>query len=293
MKKVEMSCPAKVNLLLKILGKRQDGFHELLTFMQAIDLTDSLEVWRKSGSLEFQCDDSSIPKDKSNLVVRAAQLFLKKTNNKESVGLKLVKRIPVAAGLGGGSSDAATTLLAMNKLFDHPLEQETLSGMAAQLGSDVPFFLTGGAAVCRGRGEIIAPYRHQENPYFILINPGIPLSTKEVYEHFHGEYADRDEAETLLAKIIEGFTKRDIALSSKAFSNDLEKPAFERMPLLKGLKESLLQSGGLGAMLSGSGPTVFAVAPDKLAAEQVCERARKLLRDPAGFRYFVAKAAEQ
>ena len=292
MKKIERSCPAKVNLLLKILGKRPDGYHELLTLMQAIDLADSIEVWRQSRGVALECDQPGIPTDGRNLMVKAAQLFLEKAEIREGVGMRLVKRVPVAAGLGGGSSDGAHTLSALNELFSLPLNRDELFQLSARLGSDVPFFLSGGAAVCRGRGEKVEPFAHDMDLHFVLVNPGLPLSTREVYESLkNGGETNLTGGEDLLTLIMTVLSEKNHAQLGAAISNDLEEAAIQKMPLLVQIKKSLLLAGGAGAMVSGSGPTVFALAQNKTKAEQVLEKARNLLGNKS-FRFFVARAVK-
>src|SRR5436309_3582944 len=170
---MQVLAPAKVNLSLRILGRRSDGFHEIETLIAPVSLCDEIEIERRSGKkrIEFQCDDPSMPKGDDNLVVHAAKLFLEKTKISDGVSIELKKKIPHDAGLGGGSSDAASTLLALNELFDTKLPREALAKMAEGIGSDVPFFMFQSAAVCKGRGELVRALKLPKPLSMLLLKP--------------------------------------------------------------------------------------------------------------------------
>lgn len=290
MKKVERICPAKVNLFLKILGTRPDGYHELLTLMQTIDLADSIEVWEEGSSVEMQCDQKALPTSDLNLMVKAAWFFLTKARLKTGVRMRLVKRVPVAAGLGGGSSDGAHTLLALNELFGHPLSAGDLWELAARLGSDVPFFLTGGLAVCRGRGEIVEPVAYNEKWCFVLINPGVPLSTRSVYEAVNPIIDSRLTAsEDLLRIVLGAVQEKDCQKLSQVLCNDLEAPAIQKMPRLAEIKRALREAGSAGAWVAGSGPTIFGIAAKEDQAREISQKAQNLLSNKS-YRFYVAKS---
>src|SRR2546423_207492 len=175
----------KVNLLLNILGRRADGFHELETVMHPVNLSDTLSFSRKPRSIELTCNDPGLPADSTNLVHRAAAAFFAQTRISEGVAIHLDKRIPMAAGLGGGSGNAATTLLAMNELFDLPLKPDELHQIAAAIGSDIPFFLQSRPALATGRGEKIQPlnfFPALRGTAFILMHPGFGISTAWAYQ---------------------------------------------------------------------------------------------------------------
>src|SRR5881397_2868392 len=167
---MQVRAPAKINLSLKILGPRSDEFHEIETLIAPISLYDELKIERRTSKqgIEFRCDDPSVPQSNDNLAARAARAFLKKMKIKSGVLIELKKKIPHGAGLGGGSSDAASTLLALNELFEAKLTREALAKMAEGIGSDVPFFIFQSAAICKGRGELVSPIKLHE-PLFILI----------------------------------------------------------------------------------------------------------------------------
>src|SRR5438874_8451500 len=161
---MQVIAPAKINLSLRVLGRRSDGFHEIETFIARISLCDEIKIEQRSGKQEiaFRCDDPSVPKGEDNIVVRAANTFFEETNITSGISIVLKKRIPHGAGLGGGSSDAASTLLALNELFETNLPREALAKMAEAIGSDVPFLIFESAALCRGRGELVAPAKMPE-----------------------------------------------------------------------------------------------------------------------------------
>ena len=262
--------PAKINLSFEIKGRREDGFHEIETLMAPISLADRLTIERSQATngIQFSCDDSSLPSGDDNLVVRAARLFRKKTQSREGIEIVLEKNIPHGAGLGGGSSDAATTLLGLNELFETRLEQKALVALAAQVGSDVPFFILGSAATCRGRGEIVEPARLPVRFNLLLVKPDFGVPTPWAYGRWKG------------SRQLPGVEYAPQEFSGVRFVNDLERPVFEKFVLLGYLKTWLrLQPEVSVALLSGSGSTVFAVLRDGADRDLVAERIRAEL-DP-------------
>jgi 4-diphosphocytidyl-2-C-methyl-D-erythritol kinase len=239
-------CPAKINLYLRVLGRRSDGYHELVTVMQPLSLADELTVTPGGPGLRFSCDHPGLPPGEGNLVWRAARAFEQAAGRRLNVHLTLRKRIPVAAGLGGGSSDAGAALLALNRLADGPLSQEDLHRLARQLGADVPFFLEDGPAVARGVGEILTPL--DLSPYwYVLLNPGVPLSTRWVYENLDVGGLAPDP----------GLQSWDQDHPGDWVKNDLEGVAVRRLPELAARILQLKELGAAAAAVSGSGPTVF------------------------------------
>jgi 4-diphosphocytidyl-2-C-methyl-D-erythritol kinase len=237
---------AKVNLLLRVLRRREDGFHEIETLIAPVSLHDSLLI-EPADRLEFYCDQPALAGD-DNLVVRAARAFFAETNLEPRVRLTLRKKIPHGAGLGGGSSDAAAALRGLNRLFDAKLSNEKLSGVAAKLGSDVPFFLKETAATCTGRGEIVMPARLPTSLNLLLLKPEFGVPSAWAYSRWH---ATRE----LAGAIYEPQQFADIV-----FANDLERPVFEKFVFLAQMKSWLRRQSDVGAaLMSGSGSTVFAV----------------------------------
>src|SRR4029450_592447 len=183
MQRMQLLAPAKINLSLKIIGQRNDGFHELDTLIAPISLYDEIRIdkARPGKGIEFRCDDPSVPQGDENLAVRAAKTFFETTKIEPAVSIELKKKIPHGAGLGGGSSAAASVLLALEALFETKLSREALAEMAEPLGSDVPFFLFQSAAVCKGHGEMVVPVKLQRQFSILLLKPGFAVSTEWAY----------------------------------------------------------------------------------------------------------------
>ena len=257
---ITKASPAKVNLLLRVIGKRMDGYHDILSLMQRISLGDEMSFAPTGGGILLRCPDSPLPEDESNIVYRAARLFLARVAEPKGVEIILRKQIPIAAGLGGGSSNAATTLLALNEISPTPLDRPDLMALAAGLGADVPFFLYGGStAWASGIGEILTEAPPLPPLWFVLLNPGFAVSTKRVYEALNLGLTK----EGLSYSIPCFYTVDDVI---RGLTNDLEKVTLTLHPELGHLKHLLLSNGALGALMSGSGPTVFGIFADEASA---------------------------
>ena len=267
---MQVLAPAKINLSLKILGRRSDAFHEIETVITPISLYDEIKVEKRSGKtgIVFRCDVPSVPQGDDNLVVRAAKAFVAKAKIDAAISIELQKKIPHGAGLGGGSSDAASTLLALNQLFETNLPREALSKIAETLGSDIPFFIFQSAAVCKGRGELVTPLKLRQSRSLLLLKPGFAVSTSWAYHHWQ---ASREILRVSYATQEFG---------GQTFVNDLERPAFEKFVFLAQLKMWLLKQPEVGAaLMSGSGSATFAVLRDDAEADHITERAKAEL-DP-------------
>jgi len=262
---MNLNAPAKINLSLKVLGKREDGFHEIESLMVPVTLADTLSFNTGGATgLEFSCSDASLPMDGSNLVVRAANLFLERMDIKTGVKIHLEKKIPHGAGLGGGSSDAATTLIALNTVFKTGLDTDSLSGMAAELGSDIPFFVYRSAAVCRGRGEIVTPVDFPHRLPLLLIKPEFGVPTPWAYKQW------RESRE------LPGINYAAQVFPWGTLVNDLERPVFEKYLFLAVLKRWLLEQPEVaGAMMSGSGSTTLAVLREGIETGGLRQRLRE------------------
>jgi 4-diphosphocytidyl-2-C-methyl-D-erythritol kinase len=268
--RLEKKSPCKVNLLLNILGRRPDGFHELETILHPVNVCDRLTFERAAHGVELTCNNATLPTDGQNLVHRAATAFLQAAGITGGVHVHLEKKIPLAAGLGGGSGNAATTLLALNELFDRPLASEKLRELAATLGSDVPFFLQNKPALATGRGEKIQPlegFPALHGKAFLLIHPGFGISTAWAYQTLAqfptALNGRRDRARKLISMLQSG----NLSAASGEFYNSLEVPAFEKFPILALFQEFLRANGALAALMSGSGSTTFAIAENVKTAE--------------------------
>ena len=259
---IEKQSPCKVNLLLNILGKRPDGFHELETVMQPVNLFDRISFRRSNGSLELTCSDPILPVDRTNLVHRAATAFLETAGVKDGVTIHLEKRIPMAAGLGGGSGNAATTLLGLNELFGGRLTAQRLHEIASSIGSDVPFFLQTGPAIATGRGEKIqslAAFPALKGTAFLLIHPGFGVATAWAYQNlarFPEALHGRPGRAENLVRLLNTF---DLPTAAAEFFNSLEAPVLEKHPVLEIYQRFLLERGAVTALRSGSGSTTFGI----------------------------------
>jgi 4-diphosphocytidyl-2-C-methyl-D-erythritol kinase len=268
-RRLAVSASAKVNLTLEVLGKRSDGYHEIATVLQAVDLADRIMLEDASDSVVFGTDSPNVPPDADNLVARAAALLKHAAGVERGARLRLEKRIPVAAGLGGGSSDAAATLLGLNRLWRLRWSLGRLAEVAAVLGSDVPFFLRGGRALATGRGECVRRLEGGGGYAIVLVNPNLALSTREVY----GRVTERvfsDGART--QAMIRALARRNAAQVAASLYNGLERVVEPAYPVIGQMKAALVGAGALGAAMSGSGPTVFGIARSRDHARQIRRR---------------------
>lgn len=248
---LSLKSPAKINLFLRIMKRRPDGYHELASLFQTIDLCDEIQL-KSAEQAEHDvltCSDPALPTDHSNLVIKALQLFRRKTGLAKKFVIHLQKHIPQQAGLGGGSSNAATILWALNALCGHRVSVGKLAEWGAEIGSDVPFFLSHGTAYCTGRGEILRPMDAPQGLSSLwIVKPLEGLSTPQVYGKFDVSQAEKRDPEQALTSFYSG---------SPVYFNDLESPAFSVMPRLAMLKQQLLDAGFSHVLMSGSGSSFF------------------------------------
>jgi 4-diphosphocytidyl-2-C-methyl-D-erythritol kinase len=259
---------AKVNLTLEVLGRRPDGYHEVATVLQAVDLFDRVMV-EDAPALELRSDDPDLPTDERNLIVRAARLLREAAGIDRGARIRLAKRIPVAAGLGGGSSDAAAALAALNRLWGLRWPRRRLEALGVQLGMDVPFFLGTSPAVGRGRGELLEPLDMRGGHALVLVNPRVPLAARAVYERVPAGWRAEPAATARMVRALRG---RNEARVAEALTNHLEGPAEAMLPVIGRMKAALMAAGALGALMSGSGPTVFGLARSYEHARQIRRR---------------------
>ncbi|MBL9137486.1 MAG: 4-(cytidine 5'-diphospho)-2-C-methyl-D-erythritol kinase [Verrucomicrobiales bacterium] len=264
----------KVNLLLNILGRRPDGMHALETVMQPVPLTDELTFERVSVGIHLTCTHPDLPVDGGNLVYRAAERFLGAAGVADGVRIHLDKRLPLAAGIGAGSANAAVTLLALNELFGGPLPSADLVRLAAALGSDVPFFLQNGPAIATGRGEhvvTLAPSRALVGAGLVLIRPGFGVSTPWAYQALAGFPEALQGRPGRAAELVHVLQGEDLGAVARCLYNSLEAPVLRKYPLLAEFQEFLREAGAVGALMSGSGSTTFALTRDRSAGERILE----------------------
>jgi len=281
-----LRAPAKVNLSLRIIRRRPDGYHDLDTVMQKLDLCDmvTLTVTDEAGVV-LRCPDSDLPEDRSNIVFRAAETFLAACEC-ETVGVNIVleKNIPVAAGLGGGSSDAGTVLVGLNRLFGAGFSVDELVALARPLGADVPFFVTDfGAVRAEGIGDQMSAVPSLKDCTFVLVNLGFPVSTRWVYEKYALTMADKD------SKLCDS-QKKISHVFPYAGINDLEQITLSSYPEIERLKQILLGLGASSVLMSGSGPTVFGIYADEDGSVSTLVRqAVHVLEQQNGVKVFVTQ----
>ncbi|MBN2418673.1 MAG: 4-(cytidine 5'-diphospho)-2-C-methyl-D-erythritol kinase [Deltaproteobacteria bacterium] len=252
---IKLKAPAKVNVRLEITGKRPDGYHEIFSIFVPVELYDKLYIGHNNtGLISFKSKGLDVPQDPANLVYRAADSFFKKTGIKNSgVDIELEKNIPVAAGLGGGSSDAASTLLGLNKLYNLPINKEDLHKIALKLGADVPFFLDAVPSIVTGIGEILEPIPNWPELWYLIITPKLEISTAWVYQNYKMELTSNEY------DYIRKTLKNDDVIVSSIVKNDLEKVTSTSFPIINTLKRKIMDAGAEAAIMSGSGPSVFGI----------------------------------
>jgi 4-diphosphocytidyl-2-C-methyl-D-erythritol kinase len=274
---LRVKSPAKVNLSLDVLGRRADGYHEIRTVMQAVSLCDEIEFsLRPAGELSLSCAAKGVPEDERNLVLRAASLMRERLGVAGGVHVRLLKRIPPGGGLGGGSSNGAVALLALNRLWDAGASPAELAELASLLGSDVPFFLTGGTALCEGRGERVSRVACNAVCHYVIVTPPFAVSTAGVYAVLETGLTPRRGASMNVLRALEAGSYE---LLADALSNDLAGAACAAHAGLRDLRDRLAAAGGSQAsamLLSGSGSSFLVLLPSAAAADA---EARRLSRE--------------
>jgi len=267
-KKLQLKAPAKVNYRLDVLGKRADGYHDLRMVMQRVDLCDDLEIaLTETPGIRVVCGSDGVPDGPGNIAWRAADALLKLSGRQIGIDISITKRIPVAAGLGGGSSDAASVLMGVNELLELGLSDQRLMEIGVKLGADVPFFIFKKPALAEGIGDQLTALDQVPLLWIVLVNPGIHVSTAWVYQNL--QLTNKKP----LAIIPRSYGSLDDVCS--LLSNDLEPVTIARFPLLSELKELLLTAGARGSLMSGSGSTVFGLFADEGTARQAAAKIAK------------------
>ena len=253
---MELFSPAKINLFLQITGKRQNRYHDLFTLMCCISLYDTVSLSFGAKYTTVSCSDPEVPEDESNLAVKAANLFFRTVHKNEGVKIGIEKQIPVAAGLGGGSSNAASVLLGLNRYYGQPLPQNKLMSIGLSIGADVPFFIFRKPATATGIGEKLEPYEGLKLFQILLVCPKFAVLTKEIYQSLNLELTKCNKKVNFI------IFKKKIFNIEKHLCNDLEEITASICPDVNKAKEALLSHGAMGALMSGSGPAVFGIFPD-------------------------------
>ena len=266
---ITVFAPAKINLVLRILDRRSDGYHNLWSLMQTVQLGDelALSLSDNHSTITLRCDEPSLKTDPSNLVYRAAAAVLESSGRTVGLDMILTKRIPMGAGLGGGSSDAAATIVGLNRLLNLGWSRERMVHIGQTLGSDVPFFFFAPSAIVEGRGETVAPVQIKGSRWVVLVNPGFPVETKWAYQQLS---VSRTGAQPF-SDVHAGLGKAsELSWEEvlQATGNDFETPLFRTHPVLHRIKQKLLAEGAGAALLSGSGATVFGVFHDETTARR-------------------------
>ena len=274
MNKIRIESPAKVNLFLEVLGKRKDGYHNVETILETVDLFDSLTLKEIEEEIEIKSDLSELPLGKENLVYQAATLLKKRLGIEKGIQTTINKRIPLASGLGGGSGNAASVLLGLNKLWNLNLSYEELFHLAREIGADVPFFLRGGRALGKGRGDELQPLPQGPAFYFVLVSPDFEVSTEWVYENLKNLTKEARSIKIILSALKSG----KITKIGNSLYNRLEEVVVPRHPQIAKIKKRLLELGACGALMSGSGPSVFGLAGDKKSAKEIYDKIKKDFR---------------
>ncbi|WP_251861587.1 4-(cytidine 5'-diphospho)-2-C-methyl-D-erythritol kinase [Clostridium sp. Marseille-Q2269] len=255
---------AKINLSLDVIGKRDDGYHLLKMLMQTIDLYDLIEIKKIKKGIIIECDREYIPKNSRNLAYKAAELFLNKYNINSGVKINIIKNIPVAAGLAGGSTDAATVLKIMRDIFKPNINNEQLKEISLNIGADVPFCVEGGTALCEGIGEKITTIKPFKDKILVLVKPNFGVSTKDVYSNLRIE---KIYTHPHTKKLIQAIEDNDLNFVAKNMKNVLENVTLRKYKTLSSIKTNFMELGALGTMMSGSGPSVFGLFDDMLKAQ--------------------------
>jgi 4-diphosphocytidyl-2-C-methyl-D-erythritol kinase len=259
----------KINISLDIVGKREDGYHLLKMIMQTVDLYDSMSFQKCNKGINISCNKPYIPTDEKNLVYKAAKLFMDTYNISEGINIYLKKNIPVAAGMAGGSADAAAVFKTLKKIFEIDVDDNELMDLGVKIGADVPYCIMGGTALCEGIGDIITPLASFKNHILILVKPNFGVSTKEVYKNLDYSKIFKHPDTEAIIRAMEEERLEDVCDGMK---NLLENVTLRKYPVLKRIKEDMIRMGAMGAMMSGSGPTIFAFFDDMLKAQRCYDK---------------------
>jgi 4-diphosphocytidyl-2-C-methyl-D-erythritol kinase len=276
---MKLRSPAKVNLYLEVLGKRPDGYHEIQTLMQRVDLADEVEIDLGGRGIQLVSEGGEVPAGMENLACRAAQIFCEEFGTPGDLQIRLKKRIPVAAGLGGGSSNAATVIMGLNDLLQAGGDEERLMALGAKIGADVPFFIFQKPALARGIGEKLTAANLPRPLWFLMLVPPFRISTAWAYQAYD-RLPDRKKEPM---RIKNSYT--DLADLLPVLKNDLESAVLTRHPQIADMKEELLARGGRGALMSGSGPVIFGL----FSTRKEAARTGKAVTLPAGWKTVITR----
>ena len=270
MNKIVINAMAKINLGLDVLRRRENGYHDVKMIMQTVNIYDTLEFEKREDSqIIIKVDAMELPTDENNLIYKATKLLFENRDVKEGVEITLTKRIPIAAGMAGGSTDAAATLVGINRLFDLGFSMEELKEVGVKIGADVPYCIEGGTALSEGIGEILTKLPDAPDCYVVVAKPEISVSTKYVYENLH---ANELKYHPDIDGMVEAIHNRDLDGVCKRMENVLETVTETKYPVISQLKQMLLEAGAENSLMSGSGPTVFAIFKEEEKAKEALKK---------------------
>lgn len=274
MEKIVCKAMAKVNLGLDVLRRRQDGYHEVRMIMQSVDLYDVLTFEKtEAAGIVIRTNKKNIPTDQRNLIYKAVDLLMQKYSITDGLCVTLEKRIPMAAGMAGGSTDAAAVFVAMNELFSLHMTQESMCELAVTIGADVPYCIVGGTVLAEGIGEKLTKLADAPACTLLIAKPSVGVSTKYVYENLHADkLRQHPDVDGMLTAIYED----DLDGVAKRLGNVLETVTVKAYPVIEKLKSWMMEHGAVNALMSGSGPTVFGIYKEAQEAQRACEQLRKL-----------------
>lgn len=280
MDKIQLKALAKINLGLDVLRRREDGYHEVKMIMQTIGLHDDLEIRKtKTPGIQVKTNLYYLPTNENNLVYKAAKLLMDEFQIQDGVSIQLKKRIPVAAGMAGGSSDGAAVLWGINQMYGLGLSMQALMERGVRLGADVPYCIQRGTALAEGIGEKLSVLPSMPKCTILIAKPGISVSTKFVYENLHANDL-KPEQHSDVDSMIEAMRQKDLGLLCSRMGNVLETVTIPAYPVINEIKRTMMDNGAIGSMMSGSGPTVFGIFDSPVAAKQAMKavRAAKLAK---------------
>lgn len=274
MNKLIIEAYGKINLGLNVIGKRKDGYHDLKTIMQEIDLKDIITIENREKGIEINCTNKEVPLDESNLVYKAWEEMKKHSGVERGVSIEIDKTIPIGGGLAGGSTNAAAVIKGLNTLWELNWSDEKLENIGSKIGSDVPFFIKGGTALGTGTGTDLEELTSFSGKDIILINPNMNFCTENAYESLYIK-GENEKIE----KMIKEIEKDNLKGVSSLLNNDLEKRVLEKHPIIKDIKDVLLSNGALGSLMSGSGSTVFGIFSNEEKALNSESKLKELYED--------------
>lgn len=266
MKRIKIKAFAKINLGLRVLDKRENGYHNIETVLQTISLFDQLDISIGNASIVVTSDNPGLPQDETNLCYKASKIFLEESGHKRGVHINLQKNIPISAGLGGGSSDAASVLTGLNILFSFPFKKNEIRKMAINIGSDIPFFIDGGTAFVTGRGEIIKPIKPGPFLNYLVVFPGFGIDTKWAYDKINF----LTKRENYIKVLNCNFDVEDIKNNKMLLKNDFEEVMLREYAKLREVRRFLIQNGAASVSLSGSGSSIYGIFDDMKKMDRAC-----------------------